>query len=271
MRKIGSAVRRAGNIPVLEIYPEGVVGAPLVVYFHGYGGRKEDGISLGAMVAEEGLFFLAFDARGHGERAGAGEEPESPKNVYPAETGLDVWVHMLEIVAAAPADFDRLLEAYRGDPRVRADRAGVIGDSMGGYAAFLLAAAEERVRAAVPVIGLPAFVRRWEDLALETSTYDRWREAMQAAAPYTEEVTAFLRSIDPAPRLAGFAPKPLLILAGDQDTDQPKSYTLPVYRELTRRYADCPEKMKLSVYDGVPHAVTRTMREEACRWLARHL
>lgn len=109
------------------------------------------------------------------------------------------------------------------------------------------------------------------DVTLEASTYDQWRQQMDAARPATERHAAFMRSIDPSPRLAAFYPRPLFMLCGDLDTHQPKSYTLRLYRALLPVYADHPDQIKLKIYDGVGHELSPGMMEDVADWFAAHL
>jgi fermentation-respiration switch protein FrsA (DUF1100 family) len=142
---------------------------------------------------------------------------------------------------------------------------------MGAFSAYYAAASEARVAAIAPVVGMPSFAERWEDVTLEASTYDQWRAQMDAARTATARYAAFMRSIDPAPRLAAFYPRPLFMLCGDLDTHQPKSYTLRLYRALLPVYADHPDRLKLKIYDGVGHELSREMMEAVADWLTDRL
>jgi uncharacterized protein len=195
-----------------------------------------------------------------------------PSQVYPPKTGLDFWLLMMEIVAQAAAEMEGLLrDHFAADPRVDTTRLGVTGASMGGYFAHYAAAHVPAVRAAAPGIGMPAFAARWQDVTLEAASYPQWAEAMAAAQPETARRLAWLREIDPLDRLPAFAPRPLLMLNGDADTQQPKSYSVALYRSLLPRYAAHPERLRLSIHDGVGREFTPAMMDEATAWFARWL
>ncbi|BBH23202.1 hypothetical protein Back11_45470 [Paenibacillus baekrokdamisoli] len=260
------------GIPILSIYEESASRLPLVIYIHGYGGSKKDGLEFGHKIVERGMYFVAFDAAGHGERKQ--DERDSlikESSVYPPDTGLDTWLHMLEVIAKTTEDIDALLLHFMNDPKVNTERLGVTGLSMGGYAVYFIAANDPRVQVAVPIIGLASFLERWEDVLLESSTYERWAEALKESEEHTKLRTAFVQSIDPYDKLASFYPKPLLISIGDIDVEQPKKYTINLYKTLKPAYRDCPDRLKLSVHDGVGHFVTSAMMEEACEWFEKHL
>jgi fermentation-respiration switch protein FrsA (DUF1100 family) len=178
---------------------------------------------------------------------------------------------MHQVVAETGRDLAALLNHFEADERVDAARCGVAGVSMGAFSAYYAAATEARVAAIAPVIGMPSFAERWEDVTLEASTYDQWRAQMDAARTATARYAAFMRSIDPAPRLAAFYPRPLFMLCGDLDTHQPKSYTLRLYRALLPVYADHPDRLRLKIYDGVGHELSREMMEAVADWLTDRL
>ncbi len=79
-----------------------------------------------------------------------------------------------------------------------------------------------------------------------------------------------MRSIDPFPRMAAFHPRPLFMLCGDLDTQQPRSLALRLYRAFLPVYADHPDRLKLKIYDRVGHELTAGMMEDVMKWFAVH-
>lgn len=268
--RIIAEIHPIDGTPVLTVCPDGARRCPVVFLLHGFGSCKEDLLDLAWRLAGRGLFAVAFDAVHHGERAdGMLESFDDPQHcTYPVESGLDRYVLMHQVVVETSRDLARLLDSFAVDERVDTARCGVTGVSMGGFAAYYLAAIEPRVAAAAPVVGMPAFAERWDDVTLEASTYDQWRAQMAAAQPAVERHAAFMRSIDPSPRLAAFYPRPLFMLCGDLDTHQPKSYTLRLYRALLPVYSDHPDRLKLKIYDGVGHELSPGMMEDVADWFA---
>ncbi|MGW4466918.1 alpha/beta fold hydrolase [Micromonospora sp. NPDC004704] len=138
-----------GNQPIdldTTLYlPDGATAAdpvPAVLLPHGFGGTKESVRSDAEELAEHGYAVLAYTARGFG-RSGGEIHLDSPDfEVRDASRLLD-WL------AARP----EIRTDATGDPRV-----GVVGGSYGGGLALLLAAADPRVDAIVPMI-------TWHDLA----------------------------------------------------------------------------------------------------------
>ncbi len=261
------------RIPLLTVYPDGVQHAPMVFILHGFGGCKEHGLELAYRLAGRGIVAVAFDAAHHGGRVdGALEALDDPQRCdYPVETGFDRYMLMHRVVVETRGDLGTLLERFEADERVDIGRCGVTGISMGAFSAFYAAANEPRIAAAAPIIGLPAFGERWEDALLEASTYPQWREQLDAARPAIERDSRFVRSIDPMQKLLDFYPRPLFMLCGDQDTQQPKVYCLRLYRQLLPIYAAQPERLTMKIYDGVGHNVTGEMMDDVSQWFAWYL
>jgi ABC-2 type transport system ATP-binding protein len=115
---------------------------PAVLLAHGFGGTKDSVRADAGDLAEHGYAVLTYTARGFG-RSGGEIHLDSPDfEVRDASRLLD-WL------AAQP----EIRTDASGDPRV-----GVVGGSYGGGLALLLAAADPRVDAIVPMI-------TWHDLA----------------------------------------------------------------------------------------------------------
>jgi len=263
-----------GGIPVLTLAPAGAERAPAVFFICGYGGAKEAGLSLGYQLARAGFFFVAFDPLYHGARydprLDRAAEP-ALGGIYPPATGLDIGVTFFRVITQCLADVQALRAHYADDPRVDIAHCGVTGLSLGGYASFLVFANVPEMQAAVPMIGIPSFTRRWLDLLDECAFSNAdWAAALARVAEQTREQTAFIRGIDPLEKLAAAAPRALLIMNCDFDADQPKLYSLYAYRDLLPRYAAQPENLKLNIYPA-GHTVTREMERDAVAWFARHL
>lgn len=262
------------NIPFLTLCPAAAQRRPVVFFISGYGGTKEAGLSLGYRLARRGFMCVSFDAWLHGERYDRRRDHAADPDlggVYPPETGLDIGVMFFRAIHHCLEDVRTLRAHFADDPRMDIERCGVTGLSMGGYASFLVFANVEPVRAAVPMIGIPCFARRWRDLIDET-TYSNptWASALARVAATTREHTAFIEAIDPYEKLQEAAPRALLIMNCDFDTDQPKLYALDAYRDLLAAYRHCPEQLRLRIYPA-GHTVTPQMEQDAVAWFERHL
>jgi pimeloyl-ACP methyl ester carboxylesterase len=262
------------GVPITTLAKEEALACPTVFHIHGFTGDKRDGLPLGYRLAEAGFFFVSIDAHMHGERhderlANAWEPHED--HLYPTATGLDAYYLMHEIIEKTAQDIEGLIEHMAGDERADVSRLGISGVSMGGYTTFYLAANNPAVKAAVALVGVPAFSARWQDALLEASSYTQWAEAMHNARAKTAAQSAFIERLDPFEKLSGFCPKPLLMICGDKDIDAPKKYAVDLYRQLKPLYAERPDQLRLSIHDDADHKVTSTMLEEACDWFSENL
>ncbi len=115
---------------------------PAVLLAHGFGGTKQSVRSDAEDLAGLGYAVLTYTARGFGRSTGQIHLDHPDYEVRDAQRLLD-WL----------ADRPEIRLDAAGDPRV-----GVVGGSYGGGLALLLAAADQRVDAIVPMI-------TWHDLA----------------------------------------------------------------------------------------------------------
>lgn len=262
------------EIPVLTLAPLAAAHCPLIFFVPGYGGTKEVGLSLGYRLAAQGFFVVSFDPWLHGARYARrldhAADPEAG-GIYPPATGLDTGFTFFQVIDHCLRDVQTLLKHYSSDARVDGARCGVTGLSMGGCASFLIFANVPQIKAAVPLIGIPTFTRRWTDLLDECTFSDpTWAAALQKVAAQTAQQTALIRQLDPAETLKSAAPRALLIMNCDFDTDQPKHYVIDCYRTLLPFYTTQPDHLQLRIYPA-GHVVTAAMEQDAVAWFTRHL
>ena len=262
------------GIPVLLMRPDGTQRCPLVFYVPGYGQGKESGLGLGYKLAQAGCAFVTFDPLWHGERYDRrlwdAADP-ALGGLYPPNSGLDVWRTFCTVIGHCTEDVRTLLARFAGDERLDVQNCAVTGPSMGGYASFLIFADLPQMRAAVPMIGIPTFLRRWTDLLDECAfSNPDWAAALAQLQEQTAQQTAAIAAIDPTEKLLSAAPRALLIMNCDFDSDQPKHYAIEFYRELLPAYAACPERLGLRIYPA-GHTVTPQMEADAVAWIANHL
>lgn len=262
------------GIPVLALAPQPAAHCPAIVYIPGYGGRKEDGLAFGYRLARAGFFVIGFDPWLHGARSEPLRDHAADPaygGVYPPESGLDTGVVFFKVIHQCLHDARTLLDHYAGDMRVDVTRCGVTGVSMGGYASYLLFAHMPAIQAAVPMVGIPQFGRRWRDLLDECAfSNPDWAAALAQLGEPIREHTTLIAAIDPFEGLKHAAPRALLMMNCDFDADQPKLYAVMGYRELQAAYADRPSQLQLRIYPA-GHIVTPEMERDAVVWFSRHL
>jgi len=262
------------NIPTLTLMPVDAQRRPAIFFIHGFGGNKEAGLSLGYSLARRGFAFVSFDAWLHGARYDdLLEQAALPERggVYPSDTGLDIFLLFYRVIDQCCADVQTLIDHFANDPRLDMTRCGVTGLSMGGYASYSIFANLPQMQAAVPMIGVPSFTRRWRELLDECAfSNSDWAAELDRVADQTQRHTAFVATIDPIEKLKNAAPRALLIMNNDFDSDQPKHYAIDCYRDLRSIYAAYPDRLKLNIYPA-GHTVTPQMERDAVDWFATHL
>jgi pimeloyl-ACP methyl ester carboxylesterase len=262
------------TIPTLTLIPAEAQHCPAIFFVHGFGGNKEAGLTLGYQLARRGFGFLSFDAWLHGERYDERlEQAARPEHggLYPPDSGLDTFLLFYRVIDQCRADVQALMDHFANDPRLDMTRCGVTGMSMGAYASYSIFANLPQVRAAVPLLGVPAFTRRWLDLLDECAfSNPAWAAALEQVADQTRKNTAFVNAIDPLAKLRSAAPRALLIMNNDFDSEQPKHYAVDCYRELQASYATRPDRLKLAIYPA-GHTITPQMERDAVEWFVTNL
>jgi dienelactone hydrolase len=274
MTRIVLETQTIAGIPYLTILPQSDRRLPVVFYIPGYGLPKESGLSLGYKLAQAGLCCVAIDPLWHGERFDRRlfEAADTAfGGVYPPDAGLDIGITFYTVIGQSLPDVRTVLAHLAGDARLDVQRCAVTGPSMGGYASFLIFANMPQMLAAVPMIGIPTFTRRWTDL-LDESAFSNveWAAALRRVADTAQQHVAMIAAMDPADKLLAAAPRALLIMNCDFDSDQPKHYAIEFYRELLNAYAASPEQLRLAIYPA-GHTVTPEMERDAVAWIVGHL
>ena len=136
--KATSEKKLIGDIPVLEYCAGSPKGKPLVFMTHGYGSFKERMANFAMRLADEGYFVVAPDALAHGERKEPGR------------------FSIVQIVERSVAEIDFLIEYYKANSEVDAERYSIVGRSMGGFVAYgCLVNGRHPPRAIAPTISSP--------------------------------------------------------------------------------------------------------------------
>jgi dienelactone hydrolase len=204
---------------------------PVVLLLHPTGGDVDGVAQWQARLARRGFLAAAIDARYHGRRAvSAAAYQEALAAAWRGDTAERPF--LLDTVW----DAQRLLDLLAARPDVDASRIGAAGFSLGGMHAWLLAAADTRVAAAVPIAGvqhfgwniendaaqaraesLPAvFAAAAAALGLPPRAGGRYAPAV-AAAVWARLLPAMLERWDAPTLLALVAPRPLLVATGELD------------------------------------------------------
>jgi len=206
--------------------PSGAGALPGVVLAHGLGGYAEESSAVGLAQLLR-AFVIAYSG------PGSGSAPENTSEGLPPthENGYRLWDTLQDprgswfwghSVAAM-----RALTCLQARPDVDPARLGVTGYSAGAIASLIVAGADDRVRAAVPVSGTGAF-----DVATQSPA--AWQHALLAKAGLTTdspEWKTFLETLDPAVIVSG-AKGAVLIVNGSVDEFFPLTAHLATYDAL---------------------------------------
>jgi dienelactone hydrolase len=149
----------------------------------------------------------------------------------------------------------RTVDYLRTRPEVDPKRIGCVGLSVGAFRSAHLAALDERIKAAVVVCWMCAYLPLLKDHMVHT-------------VGHTKLVPGLTRWLD-LPDVAAMAiPSHLLVINGRQDG----LFTVAGMEEAQQKLADCykkagvPDHFRAHMYD-TPHQFNREMQAEAWEWL----
>lgn len=259
---------------------------PVVIALHGTGGNKDNAQIAGIVLeaAHAGFVGVAIDGRFHGERipsgSGATEYNEAIARAFREGRGHPFYYD-------TTWDVMRLIDYLETRKDVDAARIGLTGISKGGIETYLTAAADTRVAAAVPYIGVQSF--RW---ALDNG---QWRARIATIQPAFDAAAreagkpagdvAFVREFyqrvvpgidgrfDGPAMLAMVAPRPLLVVNADSDANTPIAGVRLSVQAAQPAYAaaKAADKLHLIVQENTPHRVNPESIAAGIDWFRRWL
>lgn len=258
---------------------------PAVIVLHGTGGTKESDRNFMRDLARHGFVAVSIDGRYHGARTQAGKGSaeysaailrafRAPGREYPFfyDTAWDVM---------------RLVDYLETRADVDSRRIGCFGISKGGIETYLAAAADPRIAAAVPCIGVQSFGWAIEHDAwqsrIETvqSAFDAGAKDSGVENPGPDFVRTFYDRVAPGiynrfdgpAMLPLIAPRPLLSINGDSDARTP----LPGLQQCIEaarpayRAAGAEENLVLHLQPNTAHKVLPESLVLASEWFVRWL
>lgn len=223
----------------LALPADGEGPCPVIILLHGFTGNKDewwqdDSFYGGGLVTKRfipaGYAVLALDARFHGERR-AFNDYEVPRDMR--ARGWDA--KAAEMVADTIVDYRRAIDWLCTRADIDSTRIGVHGYSMGGMMAFLLTAAEPRIRVTVSCV-------TWN-----------WKTG---SGKY-----AFINPFNVA---RGIGDRPFLMLMGTNDPLLPRDVAGELYETVRGPATD------IRFFDA-GHRLPDEYIDEALRWFRGHL
>jgi dienelactone hydrolase len=259
---------------------------PVVIVLHGTGGNKDNGQIAGIVLkaARAGFIGVAIDGRFHGERissgSGAAEYNEAISRAFKSGGSHPFYYD-------TTWDVMRLIDYLATRRDVDAARIGLTGISKGGIETWLTAAADPRVAAAVPYIGVQSF--KW---ALENGQWRARIATIQSAfdsaaleAGKSSGDVAFVREFyarvvpgidgqfDGPAMLPLIAPRPLLVVNADSDANTPVAGVRLSVRSAQPAYAaaNAADRLQLIIEEDTPHRVNPEAIDAGIAWFTRWL
>jgi len=258
--------------------------SPAVIVIHATGKSKTSVYTHLRRFADMGFVAVGIDCRYHGERAFG----EKPKQAY-ADALVRAWrgsgerPFLLDNVWDVMHVVDYL--SQRAD--VDADRIGLTGISLGGMITWLAAAVDTRVAAAAPLIGVHGFKwalnnNAWQARAesipevFREAAKDLGKEELDAEvvrSVWDKIAPGLVDKFDSPRSLPAIAPRPLLVLNGEEDPRCPVKSLLQAADAARHSYQvlGSPDKFEVYVQDGCGHQATDEMHRAALEFFVQHL
>ena len=149
----------------------------------------------------------------------------------------------------------RTLDYLASRPEVNRQRLGCVGLSVGGYRSFLLAALDQRIKAAV-------------DVGWMTSFASNLRRHVVNTVGLTFHIPGLYRYLDLPDLAALIAPRSIFVINGSKDALFPVDGVEQAFRKIEAcfRKAGVAERQRCRMYDA-PHEFNLAMQAEAWEWL----
>jgi dienelactone hydrolase len=246
-------------VPAHLYVPEGLDNpAPAVLFYPGHwwpdSKARPDFQAFCINMARLGFVVFNFDPFGQGERGISSRDHRRTEAL------------LVGVAQQGFAEYETrcALEYLLARPEVDPKRVGMTGASGGGYNTWVTAALDDRIAAAVPVVGTSEFAEQ-----IHVCRPLDWYHA----AEHCHFVPGLIRFANNHELLAMAAPKPVLIVAAVQDQSFPLAGIREVAaygRALYESYR-AGEKTGLVVDESEGHGYQRRKREAAYGWFLRWL
>jgi dienelactone hydrolase len=241
---------------------------PAVIALHGHGSSKEsvctDGKNsqiVGPLLAKKGYVVAAIDAYFSGQRVGKG-----PAGKFDDQRGQEASLFKLYLWQGRTLwgmmlrDEQCLIDYLETRPEVDKGRIGATGMSMGCTRSWWLAAIDDRIQA---IVGVACFTRYTELIA-------HGNLRMHGIYYF---VPGIFRHFDTEAIYSLVAPRPMLMLSGDQDGGAPSDGIEVLEKKLAAVYKmyGRDDQFRSVVYKNTGHEYLPEMKEEMTRWFERFL
>ena len=237
------------GIPAVSCHQAGVESMPLVLLSHDLFNSKDSWRTELQTLAQNRYMAVAMDNRGHGDR----KDPALKEQLFvKGELNL---LEVRKLIKETADDVPRLIDYFSAKQEIDPARVGMLGASMGGYAAFRAAAIDDRIKVITPIISSPF----WDDLPGDMPFIDR--------PDLLDDLKRYSREFSPGFYPERFYPCAVLIQIGGLDIHLNPERVAMFHSELVTYYRETPEKVAFVVDVNVGHECTAGMIENAMNWL----
>lgn len=242
---------------------------PAIIGLHGHGSSKENICTaqksvelIGPLLAKKGYAVAAIDCYFNGERTGKGPAGKLDRGASGQEMSLfklnlwlgrSLWGMMLR-------DEQCLIDYLETRSEVDAQRIAATGMSMGCTRSWWLAAIDDRIKA---LVGVACFTRYTELIA-------HGNLRMHGIYYF---VPGVFKHFDTEAIYALVAPRPMLMLSGDQDGGAPTDGIEMLEKKLEAVYGLFGKggNFRSVLYRNTAHEYLPEMKDEMITWFERHL
>lgn len=247
------------QVPAHLYVPESLdKAAPAILFYPGHwwtdSKARPDFQAFCINMARLGFVVLSFDPFGQGERGVSSRDHRRTEAL------------LIGVAQQGFAEYETrcALEYLLARPEVDPKRIGMTGASGGGFNTWVTVALDDRIAAAVPVVGTSEFAEQIH----VCRPLDWYR-----AAEHCHFVPGLIRYANNHELLAMAAPKPILIVTASEDQSFPLAGVRDVAaygRTLYESYR-AGDRISLMVDESEGHGYQRRKREAAYGWFLRWL
>jgi dienelactone hydrolase len=270
------------RVPGLLVIPSKSGRLPVVIALHGTGSSKDAMRPLLRQFAARGVIGVAIDGRHFGERSGGAPDAYRAALLETWKTGEG-----FPFIYDTVWDIMRLLDYLETRADVDPKKIGAIGFSKGGFELYFAAAADERLAASVPCIGVQSFGwalehHAWQSristiqAAVEGAASDAGVRTVDAAFIkrfYERVVPGVHHEFDGQVMLPLIAPRPLLVINGERDDRAPLPGLKLCVQAARDAYksAEAEKQFEFRLQPNTGHAVNPDSERYAIEWLVKSL
>ncbi|MHC1747691.1 MAG: alpha/beta hydrolase family protein [Cellulosilyticaceae bacterium] len=253
--KIISEFNKNKEISYVLFHEENAENLPLVIIAHGFNSNKFGGTNYALQLANEGFAVLCFDMAKHGDRYDGFMETIT----CDAEFGMALFT----IIEESYKDVQILIEAFGNDSRIDIERICLSGLSHGANLCYYALSKNEKIKAAVSILGSPNFT----DLIV----YSMEKESQSDFTDDKEkELLSFVKGLDPYKYLLNDEKRPMLIINAENDDDVPSEFSKRFFEPYKATHSESTSTIDLYIADEF-HFVSSEMIEKAIEWIKINL